>query len=66
MDKLLEVRGTVMVTDRWYRDIGLEEKEQKKKKRLASSCWFTEGKESNNMNEEGKDEGIRETIHARE
>jgi len=34
MDKLLEVRGTVMVTDRWYRDIGLEEKEQKKKKDL--------------------------------
>lgn len=31
MDKLLEVRGTVTVTDRWYRDIGLEEKEQKKK-----------------------------------
>ena len=33
MDKLLEVRGTVTVTDRWYRDIGLEEKEQKEKKK---------------------------------
>jgi len=34
VDKLLEVRGTVTVTDRWYRDIGLEEKEQKKKKKV--------------------------------
>jgi len=43
-----------------------KEQKEKKKSRLASSCWFTEGKESNNMNEEGKDEGKRETIHARE
>jgi hypothetical protein len=37
---------------------------------LLVLAWLTEGKESNNMNEEvneeGKDEGKRETIHARE
>jgi len=49
-----------MATDRWYRDIGLEGGEQKKKKvDLLALAWFTKVKESNNMNEEGVEE-VRE------
>jgi hypothetical protein len=54
VDKLLEVRGTVTVTDRWYRDIREKKRKRRKKVKLSPVLACSEGKESNNMNEKRK------------